>query len=188
VLSTGGRPGVLDGVTFMAGSEAMTKGVRAPDDVVALMERLNERRDELESTGQVVSAFLEEACVHPGSAMKLLALKAGRSWFGTHTGRMERTNLIIQAVVLGVLGWSLVIAWKRKGPHRQYAILSAVVVLCYWGMTSLVRPLLRYMVPVIGLLFVLLPGSLIRVFGEGGMLRALPSRFGRFEERPIAPG
>ncbi len=174
VLSTGSRPSAVDGITFMAGPEAMTEGVGAPADVVAMMERLDERRDELESTGQVVGAFIEEARVHPSAAMKLLALKAGRSWFGTHTGRMERTNLLIQAVVLSVLGWSFAIAWKRRGRHRQYAILSAAIVLCYWGMTSLVRPLLRYMVPAIGLLFVLLPGCLIRVFGEGGILRALP--------------
>src|SRR5439155_1556026 len=51
---------------------------------------------------------------------------------------------------------------RRGGRSRQLAVSVAVTVVYFWAMVTLVVPLLRYMVPAAGLLFVLLPVLLVR--------------------------
>ena len=62
-------------------------------------------------------------------------------------------------------------AWRRKRPFRQAQdkpfrplILTLwLITLYFWFMTVLVVPLLRYMLPVMGLLFVFVPGVILSI-------------------------
>jgi hypothetical protein len=95
-------------------------------------------------------------------------MKLVRAWYGTDSQRMERYILLIQAVYLALLGWAAWMAWWKGGEKRRLAIIVLAVVATFWAMSVLALPLVRYMVPAIGLLFVLLPS----VFGPRDCARA----------------
>jgi hypothetical protein len=81
---------------------------------------------------------------------------------------MERYILLIQAVYLTLLGWGAWVAWRKGGDKRRLAIIVLGVLATCWAMSVLTLPLVRYMVPAIGLMFVLLPA----VFGARERARA----------------
>jgi hypothetical protein len=60
--------------------------------------------------------------------------------------------------MLAVSGVGL--TWRNDPAARPLLILFGLVVLYFWGMAILVLPILRIMVPAMGLLFVFLPAIL----------------------------
>jgi hypothetical protein len=87
--------------------------------------------------------------------MKLLLLKLARSWYGTDSQRFEKPTLFIQLAYLALVAWGIWSAWKPGGLDRVFLIGALLIVGYFWGMTFMALSILRYMVPVIALLFVL---------------------------------
>ena len=58
---------------------------------------------------------------------------------------------------LSLIVWSSILAWKQGGLPRQLLTTVWLIALYFWGMNVISTTLLRYQVPVIGLLFVSLP-------------------------------
>ena len=157
-LSTGGVPSIRDGLTFASGDKPYRVDVGVGDDVRAAMVRLAARR--LDTLGDVAAAVRVEVRRDPRAAAKLLALKAARSWYGTDSGRWERAIALIQVFYLGLGAWATVAAFRRRGAARRLAIVVCVLVAYFWGMTVIVLSVVRYMVPVVGLVLALLPAVL----------------------------
>ena len=65
----------------------------------------------------------------------------------------------IQTAYLVLVLWGSGVAWRRGGITKQLAMSIWFLVLYFWATTILALSILRYMVPVIGLLFILIPGS-----------------------------
>jgi 4-amino-4-deoxy-L-arabinose transferase-like glycosyltransferase len=167
MLSSGGLPTILAGLTFAV---PQTKGyrqtVKAPQDVVRLMQDIDARSSERRSLAGVVMVMLDALRAQPLTVAKLLGLKVVWSWYATDSGRFETQIMLIQAVYLGLVLWGSGYAWAQGGIAKQVTISIWLMVLYFWGMTVLAISLLRYMVPAIGLLFVLLPTILCSLAGR----------------------
>ena len=157
LLSTIGASGMYDGLTFALNLEGYRQGVAFPQDVQALMQNIHVRVGEMQSFGGVLSAMIEELQMRPLAVVKLLAIKTVRSWYATDSQRFETPIMLIQMAYLVVMIWSSKVAWKRGGIAKQLAISVWLMTLYFWGMTILGSSLFRYMVPAMGLLFLLLP-------------------------------
>lgn len=169
-LSTGGGASILHGLTDLAGLATPARSER----VGLIAHRASEAASELRSVRDI-AAFL--ARQDPLGLLEMGALKAGRAWYGTDSHAHEGYLLAMQIPYLGL---SVAGAWmiiRRGGSQRQAALLLLLLVVCFWGLTVVVLSILRYMVPVMGLLFVcaygLWPPSNQVSAGEPAVLPAL---------------
>jgi len=145
------------GLVFAVELREFRQGITLPEDVIVLMQDLHARRDEMTSIRGIAKVLMEEAQIRPIAVAKLAVLKLVRSWYATDSNRFETEIMLIQIpyILLILLGtWR---AWKHGGSARELTICVWMIVLYFWGMTFLVVPLLRYMAPVVGLLFLLVP-------------------------------
>jgi 4-amino-4-deoxy-L-arabinose transferase-like glycosyltransferase len=162
-ISAHGPASMVDGLTF-----AVTGGYRPiggfSEDVMSLMRDIlaRQRQHEMQSVSEIISVMWGEFQRRPLAAIKLLAIKAMRSWYATDSRRFETEIILIQIPYLLLISWSTLAAWKLGGAPRQLCISIWLIVLYFWGMTMLVMPIVRYMMPVMGLLFLLIPASFTR--------------------------
>ena len=159
MLSTGGAPSIRDGLTFAVASKGYRQEIKVPEDVAALMRDILVHSDETRSLDGAVSVLTETLRTQPLTVAKLFTLKAARSWYGIDSGRFEIPIMLIQTAYLVLVLWGSGAAWRRGGITKQLAMSIWFLVLYFWGTTILALSILRYMVPAIGLLFVLIPGS-----------------------------
>jgi hypothetical protein len=88
---------------------------------------------------------------------KLFTIKTLRSWYATDSQRKENISLMIQFFYVVIIGLCICIAWKQKLEIQQYIVVGAAILIYFWYMTIMVLSILRYMLPAMGLFFVLLP-------------------------------
>lgn len=159
LLGTNSIPSVRDGLTFAINSKDYRGTIAVPDDVALLMADLwgQAQRHELDSLGQLGSIMVDHLRRQPHAVIKLLAIKAARSWYGTDSGRWETATLTMQFLYLPPIVWASITAWRRRGLYRSWATTIWLLSLYFWGMTTIVLSILRYMVPAMGLLCLLLP-------------------------------
>lgn len=159
LLSTNLVPAIRDGLRFNANPKSYRQTVTLPADVSALMQRLNARaqQDQLDTAPQVIQALREEFQTSPVTLLKLFALKAARSWYGTDSGRREGALLLLQLLYFGIIVTSLYRALQLGSTARLAAVGVGLMLLYSWLLTTLVLSILRYLTPVIGLAFVLVP-------------------------------
>lgn len=165
-LSSGGTLTLKDGLTFLVDEKAYRQEVPLSDDVATLMRTFRERRAEMASTGDVVAVVLEEAAEAPVAFLKLTLIKAGRSWYGNDSRVFEGPTLVLQIVYLFLVLWGNAFAFFARGTpgvvhHTDLRRMLAgnwAIVAYFWLMTMTAVPLLRYMLPLMGPLFVALPG------------------------------
>jgi hypothetical protein len=162
-LSTGGLPTLLDGLTD-AVDPSEGRAIVLPPDVRVLQEDIYARQyAALDSTGAVIDYLVAQINTRPQAVIKLVAIKAARSWYATDSTRYDTALLLFQipAVLILLAGLIRVLRWAGRGSViRRVAWLVVVLVLYFWAMTIAVLSIVRYMIPAIGLLFLLLPGLL----------------------------
>jgi len=157
-LSAGSPASVLDGWTYAVNPDKVHHpGLPLPGDVESLMSTFLSRRDEFVTVSNAVVVILQESLARPRAALELVALKAARSWYATDSGRFESATLLIQSVYAGAILLATWFAWRRGGARRRLASAVWLVLAYFWGLTILVLSIARYMVPAIGLGFLLLP-------------------------------
>lgn len=160
-LSTGGV--LRDGLTFAVAPWSWRRGVRVPPDVELLMKDIYAHYDELQSFRDVVLFMVGELRRRPLVVAKLYIIKAARSWYGTDSQRFETLTLLIQIPYLLLILGGTITAWKLGGAVRQLAISIWLMVLYFWGVDTMFTSILRYTVPVMGLLFIIMPYSFLRM-------------------------
>lgn len=168
LLSNNLVPSIRDGLRFAVNLKRYRQAVPVPEDTRALMQRIDARYHEMTSLAQIATVIRQEAGPQPLAFAKLIGLKAVRSWYATDSGRREGLLLAVQALYLSLALWGVWRSWQYGGATRAMAVGISLTLLYFWGMTILTLSILRYLTPVIGLLFVLLPG----VFGKKRFLRA----------------
>ncbi len=156
VLSSGGLPSVIDGLTFCRASQARVQ-VSVPEDVRVLAADLHLKYSagEIPDFSSLALWLRRQAGARPLALSKLLVTKAGRSWYGTDSHRFERELFLLQAPFLAgaaIGGW---ICLRRPDTARRFAILSLLVVGYFWLMTIAVLSIVRYMVPVMPFVIIL---------------------------------
>ncbi len=164
-LSSGGTVTLKDGLTFLVVEKEYRQDVPVAADVAALQEAFQRRRPEMTSTGAVVAVVLDEARQAPLAFARFTFIKAARSWYGIDSRTFEGPTLAVQAAYLLLVVWGsaavflsrVPAAFDRPGDLRRMVAGNWLIVAYFWTMTMTVVPLLRYMLPVMGPLFVALP-------------------------------
>jgi len=159
-LSTSGASGMRGGLVF-AGGVKEQKGQRlsipVSPGVRALVGEVERHYSELHSAGDVMSLLMREGRRRPAALAELIAWKLARSWYATDSLRYETAILAVQLPYLVLLIWGLAAAGRAGGDSRQMAAAALLLLCSFWGMALLTYSIVRYMVPVIGLSFALLP-------------------------------
>lgn len=154
-LSTGGRLSMLDGLTIAAKKDR--QGPWVPQGVATLMREVDAARPELRSPGAIFAFLGEKTRQDPTVVAQLLLLKVARSFYATDSLRFEGLLLAIQLPFLALAGAALAFAWSQPGePWRPLAALALLLLLYFLAMTVLVLSILRYLVPAMAPLVLLL--------------------------------
>lgn len=152
-----------DGLTYALGGDQPASR-RLPASAEALMMDLLESRSmpQAQSIGGLLATLSQEAVQNPPGAFQLLGLKLARSWYGTESGRLEGFNLAVQAIYLLAIVWGGLTLWQSKAAQRGYLLFAVVLTVYFWLMTVSTLSILRYMVPVMGVLVPLIPAGILR--------------------------
>jgi 4-amino-4-deoxy-L-arabinose transferase-like glycosyltransferase len=145
LMSTGGKLGILDGLTYatkVADPPAM------PAAALELSRRVHANRVHLRSIG-AMGAFLREQPA--GEVAALAAIKAARAWYGTDSLRYERVLMALQAPLLLALAWAAAVLWRQGGEDRAFLLMVLALIGYFWGMTVIALSILRYLVPILPL-------------------------------------
>ncbi len=121
LLGTNSVPSVRDGLTFAVG-KAYRQEFQLSEPVLALMERLLERRAEMNSLGEILAVLRQEAERDPAAVLNLLALKAARSWYATDSGRLEVVSALLQLGYVLLVGIGTGLALHRLPQARIYVL------------------------------------------------------------------
>jgi 4-amino-4-deoxy-L-arabinose transferase-like glycosyltransferase len=162
LLSSGGFPSVIDGLTYARDKE-LTESLSIDPAVAALMEDLDARYNdgEIDGFGRLIPYLAREFRQSPGTVLKLAFVKLGRCWYATDSHRRETALLLLQIpyLVLGV--WGGARAWRKSAAHKELVVLAIVLVLANWLMTFMVLSIARYMAPIMMFVILLIPAILI---------------------------
>ena len=93
----------------------------------------------------------------PVVAVKFIWLKIKRSWYGTDSHRYEKYAVLLQIVYLLIIAPALITVLRDK-EKRSIAIVAIAVTGYFWLICVTFTPLVRYMIPAMGILFTLVPG------------------------------
>ena len=164
-LSTGGTVTLKDGLTFLVVEKEYRQVVAVDADVAALQSEYQRRRSEMSSTGDLLAVVLDEARQTPLAFARFALIKAARSWYGIDSRTFEGPTLALQAAYLLLIVWGsgavfltrFRSAVDQPDDLRRMVAGNWLIVTYFWVMTMTAVPLLRYMLPVMGPLFVALP-------------------------------
>jgi len=162
LLCRNGVPSILDGLTFSANKLTWREGAALPADVAEISRDILDRSQGVQTFGSLLSLVADETRARPTTMAKFFAIKAARSWYATDSNRFETPTIVIQILYLTFTIWGSLIVWKRGGMPKKMVITVWLMVFYFWGMTTLALSIVRYMFPVMGLLFLFLPGVLSR--------------------------
>jgi 4-amino-4-deoxy-L-arabinose transferase-like glycosyltransferase len=156
LLSSGGVSSIKDGLTFGIAVKGFRQQIWVPGDVKALMVHFQLIGKDLKTIDSIIWSIIAQLREQPLALIKLIIFKATRCWFGTDSHRYERAIFLIQLPYLALFIWSTKFSLKSE-QGKDFALLAWMILLYFWMMTIFVIPILRYMVPALGLLFILLP-------------------------------
>ena len=152
LLSSSGAPSIVDGLTFALVPGEGGDQLLLSDDIMALMRRAAE--GSLTNLSKVFYFLLNELKNNPSSLIKLIGWKVIRSWYGTSQMWWEREILAFQLFYLLTAFLGIVYALWRFRTRLSWIIFLLIIVADFWLMTISALSILRYMVPVMGLLII----------------------------------
>ncbi len=154
-LSSGGPPSIIDGLTFALDTEKENYQEHVSTDVLELMRRIKVNTSEVNSSMDIFKYLHQEMIEKPLPVLKLFALKLCRSWYGTDSMRYENYIIPIQILylLLGFMGILIGFWIFKERTHHIFLLIS--IIFYFWAMTALVLPILRYMIPTMGCIFIL---------------------------------
>jgi 4-amino-4-deoxy-L-arabinose transferase-like glycosyltransferase len=164
LLSTGSATSIKDGLTFAVESKNYNKIISLPGDVIQLQKEFALEKDSMKHLGGIFATVENHFFKEPLTVIKFFLIKTVRSWYGTDTGSMELPTFFIQLFYISIILLSMVILLHRTAKKLDLLILVWSFVFYFWLMTIVVLSILRYMVPVFGLLFLLTPGFVQGLF------------------------
>lgn len=170
---TGAANALEDGLTFAVRSKGYREAMVAPAGAVRAMKELDatlgaggepaageSTRGEPATVGGILAVAATQTGRDPLGMAQLVGFKAVRAFYGTDTGRFEGLVLALDLCWLLVLGWAARRSARRGGAAAAWMRLVVLVGGWFWLATLFALPLVRYLVPAIGLSFTLLPALL----------------------------
>jgi 4-amino-4-deoxy-L-arabinose transferase-like glycosyltransferase len=163
ILSRGGAASMRDGLTFAANDKGYREEIVIPANVQLLTHDLlaQAQRGHMEQVGEILAVLQEELKARPLTVASLYLFKAWRSWYATDSGRFELPSMILQSLYLVAIVSGSWQSWRQGGARRQMVVIVWLITAYFWLMTIAVLSILRYMLPALGLLFLLLPGNVV---------------------------
>lgn len=151
-LSTGGAPSIAAGLTMMVENVREDSLIILPNDVVSLIDRSRAiNRD------NVLSAFVffsREMVGHPIAFLKLMAIKAARAWYATSEMWWEKKILLVQLLYLIPAIAGIATSFKKFKEKTAYLVFLLIIIFYFWLATIAALSILRYMVPVMGIIII----------------------------------
>ncbi len=154
LLSTGDVRSIVDGATY-AYYLKYNRHVPVPDDVYALQKDFYNQS--FQTSGQIANYFISQLSTRPRAVFLHYLIKAANSWYRTDSNQYDNLLLLIQIPYLLLFIVGAVMALRGEAFIRNVAIMVLVTSTYFWMMTILVLSIVRYMLPTIGLLFLLTP-------------------------------
>jgi len=151
-LSTNGPSSIVGGFTFALRSTESGERASVPGDVLVLMKQI--KKEQPNSLAEVFRFFNYELRNRPISFFKLIGIKIARAWYATSQMWYEKEILTVQIFYLVFATLGLVPMLKKNKEKIGYIVLLLAIVFFFWGMTIIALSILRYMVPVMGLVLV----------------------------------
>jgi 4-amino-4-deoxy-L-arabinose transferase-like glycosyltransferase len=175
LMSTNGPKTINLGLTYAV----IDEGFRSSDDyqvdedvqefMIRYLKKSNE--DELQSFGGISKELINETLLHPVTISKIFVYKTLRSWYATDSVRWETPIILIQIVYLSFILLGAISLWIYGGIKRFFMLFILSIMIYFWLITISVISLVRYMVPVTGLLFTFIPAG--RLFLKNKILTAV---------------
>jgi len=154
-LSTGGRPSVIDGLSYgLPGREPGRSWVPGPARSAMSDAAARAAAPRPPSVPSLVGSVARH---HPLGFAELVGLKAARAWYGTESERSEWLVALVQAPFLGLTAWGALLALGEgaRTRGRGLAMLLLGILLATWILTVCVLSIAAYLAPVIALGFAL---------------------------------
>jgi hypothetical protein len=165
-LSSASPASLRDGLTFAVRSKGFREGLWVPEQTREVMQHISDQYPTLTSASAVGRVLAHEFAAHPVGVVQLAALKAARSWYGTDSQRQDTMVLCLQALYLAVIGVASAIGWRSGGVARRAIVAAWTITAYFWAMTIVSTSLVRYMVPAMSLLFVIVPAVRSRALDD----------------------
>ncbi len=159
LLSTSGAAGIKDGLTFGVNLKAYRVARSYPPEVMDLMNDFLSAigLGQMDTLGEVLEQIRSAFIQRPGAFLQFLSIKAARSWYGTDSGRLETANLAIQVLYALAVFPAALRAWAAGGKARQFLLIATGITAYFWFMTVAALSIVRYMVPAMVFLLMLIP-------------------------------
>lgn len=144
--------GFLEGFTFALSSGAGGDQVVVSSEVRALMERA--KAEDLNKEVKIFRFLVKELINYPTPFLKLIGLKLARSWYSTSQMWWEREILTVQILYLLTSLIGIIYGIKIYKDRIRNIILLLGIVIYFWGITVFCLSILRFMIPVMGLVII----------------------------------
>jgi 4-amino-4-deoxy-L-arabinose transferase-like glycosyltransferase len=161
LLSSGGLPSTVFGVMFAVHPSRPYHPsiIGLSDEVLALQQRIyvHDEAGEIETLGAFVRIMAGELRSDPGAMIQLMAIKTARAWYATSSTQQDNLIFMIQVPYLLMAVAAAIVVWRRQ----QTTVAALLLLVLYlWIITIAALPLLRYMMPAMALLFILIAAML----------------------------
>ena len=145
LLSTGGPPSIVDGLTFAV---SPTNGhTQVSPELRAFMEATEAQKEQLQSMGAIAKYLAQQVVSRPSAVTQLITLKIARAWYANDRQSLEHWILLLQIPYLVLAGCGLYKTSRMGMLQRRFTGLILLVVGYFWLMTIMSLSILRYMVP-----------------------------------------
>ncbi len=158
LLSSGGTPSIVDGLTFNSNLKNYRQKLELSPDVQNVIDTFYKTINNDSQLRDIKEVVFNELINNPIAVIKLYILKLFRSLYATDSHRRENIIILIQ---LSYFFLSLFTVNKlfKNNIIGKFEILSIVFILLYFLlMSSLVLSILRYTTPIIALILPVLAG------------------------------
>jgi len=152
LLSTNGSSAIVDGLTFDLKPGAGGNQVVVSDDVILLMHRA--KIGNLTDFSEIFRFLVYELINRPIPLIKLIGWKAVRSWYATSQMWWEGRILTVQIFYLLSAFWGLIYAIRKFKDKIFWITFFLIIIFYFWLMTISALSIMRYMVPVMGLVII----------------------------------
>ena len=153
-VSKNGPLSIVDGLTFALDIGPRADQAHVSDDVLHLMRKIRNNETKLTGMFTIVRYMADEFSNEPLPVIKLYLTKTARVWYGTNAMWFENEILLIQIVYFVSILAGMVVAIRNSIIDARILLFILAIVFYFWGMAWLALSILRYMVPVMGLLLI----------------------------------
>jgi hypothetical protein len=110
------------------------------------------------SVGPIIDIVSREVTLNKIGAIELLGTKVIRSWFGTDSHRYENYSLPLILIYGSLIIVGFIQIMRRNLVSKPLVFFVLGLTAYFWILCVIFEPLVRYLVPQMGLLFLFIPG------------------------------